>query len=703
MPKSTDPSLVEPLGPCPDLSALLAPTVRMDGPDTPPQIVGKYRILRRLGQGGMGVVYQGEDNLLSRPVAIKVLPRALSENPEALQRFLIEARAAARLNHPHVVTIYEIEEMQGTYVLVMELVEGGSVEDLLQKQGRLPWREATRIVLDACRGLDAAHAQNLIHRDIKPANLLRTLDGTTKLADFGLAKMEATLATVLTAANQILGTPSYMSPQQCRAAGVDARSDIYSLGATWFHLLTGQPPYVGDSVMQVMFQHCNTPIPNPRESVPEIPEACAALVRKALAKAPEDRFASAGQMAGALERLLWQTSGEKGQAPASPPPPQANARTDPMATPAEPQAPGESATRRWVLGILCALPVLGAVGAVLYFRDRNASSNPTPPDRRSSSPLRDRITGGVELTMGAQILDLAFSPDGRWLAAAGKDTGPCVWDLDSETGKSSDVFGSAVDLRTLAFLPGSQELIAGGTGRLVRWNPATAAVGNDPLPELSPDAGPPEVVSLSSAPGGGLAALIVQSQGRTKEAARTVVLWNAAKREVVKTFPVDGNPTCCAFSPDDRYLAVGTRESQLRWISLPGMKVETRSALPGSVVDLAFASQERADSQPAAPFLAAALPDRLALVSLADRRAQPLEDLIDLPLSCVACSPDSRLCAAGTRDGKVLLRNNVTRKRSELAKLGSLIGKLAFSPDGTLLAAACRDGFVGVWKVADRY
>jgi WD40 repeat protein len=185
----------------------------------------------------------------------------------------------------------------------MELVTGGNAQEFLSSRGPFHWKEATSILMDVCRGLAAAHQAGLIHRDIKPANILRSLDGIVKLADFGLVKHASRKGTVVTTLGEVIGTPHYMSPEQSQSAAVDERSDIYALGATLFALLTGQPPYLAGDSMQVLFAHCSLPIPDPREIVADIPEACVAIIRKAMAKNKAHRYAGAVEMLADLEKL----------------------------------------------------------------------------------------------------------------------------------------------------------------------------------------------------------------------------------------------------------------------------------------------------------------------------------------------------------------------------------------------------------------
>lgn len=261
----------------------------------PEKRLGKYRLIRTLGRGGMGVVYEAEDTLLKRQVAIKVLSSRIARDQSALQRFLREAQATAKLAHPHVVAIHEIDEKDGLWFIAMEYLSGGSLADLVGKKGALPWMDATRAVAEACQGLMAAHQVGLIHRDIKPANLMRTSDGHVKLVDFGLAKVGADVSG-LTVSGVVVGTPHFMSPEQWRAQPLDDLSDIYSLGATYYALVTGQPPFARREPLQVMFACCSEPPPDPRRLVPTLPESCVAIIQRAMAREPSERYANASAM-----------------------------------------------------------------------------------------------------------------------------------------------------------------------------------------------------------------------------------------------------------------------------------------------------------------------------------------------------------------------------------------------------------------------
>jgi urea transport system substrate-binding protein len=271
----------------------------------------------------MGVVLQAHDPLIARDVAIKMLPDHLADDPIALGRFLAEARSAGKLNHPNVVAIYEICTEGPPPYLALEYVPGGSLDDRLLRRRTLSVQEATQAMIDACKGVGAAHAVGLIHRDIKPANFMRAADGSIKVADFGLAKGAADPTHLFTQVGMVVGTPSYMSPEQCENKTLDQRSDVYALGATYFTLLTGEAPYEDSpSVPQLMYAHCHGPIPDPRAVNPAIPEGCARIVARAMAKVPAERYQSAGEMLTDLEAFASTLAGGRrmAQPPCAPPP-----------------------------------------------------------------------------------------------------------------------------------------------------------------------------------------------------------------------------------------------------------------------------------------------------------------------------------------------------------------------------------------------
>ncbi len=276
-----------------------------------PQL-GRFKLLKKLGEGGMGAVWKAEDPLDGRIVAIKVLRSELAKNDSALRRFHREARMLAEVESPYIANLLELNEDDGLQFIVMEFVEGQDVLAHLKTRGRLPERDAVAMVADVARALREAHTRGVVHRDLKPENMLLVANAAdtnaaprVKLTDFGLAReiLESESQQV-TSAGSLLGTPNYMSPEQCSGtATVDARADVYSLGATLFQLLAGRPPFQANTVMGIIAKQVNEPAPLIRTIVPELSEAVEQLVNKCLAKKPEARFQHAGELLDELERL----------------------------------------------------------------------------------------------------------------------------------------------------------------------------------------------------------------------------------------------------------------------------------------------------------------------------------------------------------------------------------------------------------------
>ena len=343
--------------------------------------LGHYTITDVLGAGGMGVVYKAHDSVIDRDVAIKILSADLAANNTALRRFLSEARAAGRLNHPNALAIYEVGETEGLHYLVMEFAPGGSVSKRMERGGVFSILDATCIAADACKGLAAAHAVGMVHRDVKPDNLLFAADGTVKVSDFGLAKSAIGGDTQLTQEGQVVGSPYFMSPEQCEARALDYRSDIYSLGATYYTLLTGANPYESEgSTVRVMYAHCGGEILDPRKVNRAVPDACAAIVARAMAKQPDDRYQSVEEMRADLEAVFATLSGAAGIILPS----QSGTQTALSAkTASVAPAPASTSTRRrWfryaALGVI--LLVAAAAGALAMLWKGGA-----PPDGQSAA------------------------------------------------------------------------------------------------------------------------------------------------------------------------------------------------------------------------------------------------------------------------------------------------------------------------------
>jgi serine/threonine protein kinase len=290
-------------------------------PDLPPELARhpRYRVLRDLGRGGMGVVYQARQTVMNRQVVIKVINQALLAHPDAVERFRREVHAAAQLLHPNIVTAHDAEQAGDLHMLVMEFVPGQSLAEVLQKKGPLPVREACHYARQAVLGLQHAHEQGMVHRDIKPHNLMLTPKGQVKILDFGLAKMASERGTGkgLTSVNAYMGTPEYSAPEQATDAhSADIRADLYSLGCTLYCLLAGRPPFREETEVDTLLAHLKrepTPLPELR---PEVPAALWAVVARLLAKDPARRYQTPAEAAQVLAPFV--KAGPKGAAPPSP-------------------------------------------------------------------------------------------------------------------------------------------------------------------------------------------------------------------------------------------------------------------------------------------------------------------------------------------------------------------------------------------------
>jgi len=265
-------------------------------------MIGRYEVKSELGRGGMASVYHAYDPRFKRDVAIKVLPREFLHDPSFRARFEREAQTIAALEHAAIVPVYDFGEQSGVPYFVMRLMPGGSLADHLKQKGSFTLQEISRIFNRLAPALDHAHAKGVIHRDLKPANILFDQNNDPYLSDFGIAKLTQSSASFTGSA--IVGTPSYMSPEQARSdAVVDGRSDVYALGAILFELLTGQTPYKGETPMGVVVKHITEPVPRILSVDPNLPAACETLIAKAMAKDPNARYQTASEFASALETV----------------------------------------------------------------------------------------------------------------------------------------------------------------------------------------------------------------------------------------------------------------------------------------------------------------------------------------------------------------------------------------------------------------
>ncbi|RMF05665.1 MAG: serine/threonine protein kinase, partial [Chloroflexi bacterium] len=269
------------------------------------QKIGQYTILSKIGEGGMAKVYRAYQPSISRYVAIKVLPENVAGDRSFIKRFKAEARAIAALEHPHILPLYDFGTENGITYMVMRLVDGGTLADLLDETPVPPRRQTVQIIADVAGALDYAHRENIVHRDVKPSNILIDQHGQVLLMDFGLARaMNDTAQSRITRTGTVVGTATYMSPEQAADEKLDGRSDVYSLGVVLFEMLTGQTPFTAETMVAIALKHINEPTPSLREINPDIPQIFEDIVFKAMQKWPADRYQTAGELARDLQRAL---------------------------------------------------------------------------------------------------------------------------------------------------------------------------------------------------------------------------------------------------------------------------------------------------------------------------------------------------------------------------------------------------------------
>ncbi len=691
--------------------------------------IAGYDIAGRLGAGGMAVVYLAVDERLNRKVALKVLAAELADDEAFRLRFIRESRVAASVDDPHIIPVFEAGEADGVLFIAMRYVRGGDVHSHVREHGPLPKGRAALILSQVASALDAAHRHDLVHRDVKPANMLMDVSpGGDRpdhiyLSDFGISK-DVTSGSALTSAGLLVGTLDYMAPEQVQGEPVNGRTDQYSLACSAYELLSGAPPFTRDQPMAMIWAHVRDEPPALSSRRPDLPQPVDAVLARALAKSPADRYATCRDFAGALREALRLPQYESGESaippvartpteavvqpsaqrspPPQPPPPQPEPAPPPPAPPTPPpahapayqpppayaapyaqhpylpptgpvgQMPADFATadlraararRRSLLAVAAAIVVAGGiVGGSLLIRSAGTT---TPPHGSQRTPAANAAKGpsaGQRTTKPAR--PASFTRLLR-LAPAGADTG----------------------VSALAFSRPGNLATAGRNGIVYVWNPNTGQQAG--------------AVSVSSP----VNALAFSPDGDTlaiADSAGSVFLWNTAGHsQPVQLSPVSGSAIeSIAFNPAGTTLAAGDYSGDIRFWDTATRKMTGEVEDPGSggANTLAFS--------PDGGLLAAGDYNGTAYLW----QTSTGDEIRSLPVPgngvlAVGFSPDGRTLATGSYNGSTYLWNVATGSEAGAPltdpNQGPIVEALAFSPDGSELATGDVSGYTYLWRLSD--
>ena len=362
------------------------------------QMLGPYRIITQIGKGGMANVYKAYQASVDRYVAIKVLPSQLAESQEFATRFHQEARIIAKLEHPHILPVFDYGETDGVAYFVMRYLEAGTLRDKMEAGRPLSMKDIDRIFTQLAEALSYAHSFGIIHRDLKPANALIDSHGNIFLTDFGIAKLLESASPRLTQTDAIMGTPAYISPEQAQSQSVDQRADIYSLGIILYEMVTGRVPFLADTPLAVLFKHISDPLPLPSMVKPDIPPSIEQVILKALAKDPKDRFSTAEEFVAAWKHALEAETDRHAPETSSTPTrytvPADQTQHKPV--PVKQATPKSGISTGWIVGCLAGacllfsvagIAILGANWRNIPFLNPAATDTPLPRPTQTISPI----------------------------------------------------------------------------------------------------------------------------------------------------------------------------------------------------------------------------------------------------------------------------------------------------------------------------
>jgi predicted Ser/Thr protein kinase len=651
---------------------------------------GKFEIERELGQGAMGHVYRALDPVLERHVALKTISPSLLSSQENLKRFQREAKNAARLQHPNIVTIYEVGEVEGTHYIAMELVEGMELGEAMTPADRLSVEQKVRLVVDVCRGLDFAHRMGVIHRDVKPANIRLTRDGTVKILDFGIAKsLRASESTDpnLTQQGMVLGTPSYLSPELVQGAKVDHHADMWAVGVILYEMLAGRRPFEAPTITGLIHRIVSEPLPELDAKALRLPEALAAAATRALDKDRSRRFPDLGEMAKALLVAIGAT-------------PQPEVPLDPLVRKRAYEANFAEARRLLTEDDLSgALEAArraqaldstrtGIVSLIRVIEERLGAATTVrraPPGMAVSEAARTATATPARTPAPEATVPALAVPPGPLDTASLRARGASAF-------REAGTFGEPPATKEALLSPAADLLaVAGADGAIRLWDLRSrnraSVLRTDLHRRTGHDAA---ALALAFAPDGSLLA--------SAHVDGVVHLWDMSTGdEVAVRLRHDESVGALAFSPDGATLATGSLDANLRlWDVGAALAGEARRELvrqPAGVTAVAWTGGgEWILTGHSSRVLRLLDPHRSRL--LATMRGP--EGLVNL----LAPSPDGRFVAVGSHDRTVRLFDLATREQTTVLEgLRRPATAISFLGDGGFLATVCQENAVQLWDL----